>query len=137
MVRMKDFGAAVHEPELGGIAEVGPWDRGRRVAECIGAVSHGLILEPEVFMLHMHIIDAERLAPVIQRAAAGAIRIRQRITLREEVALLVDRTERLIANLVIDQDELPEVRPLWRIDNRLPTAAHLSGVSLSEWIQIA
>src|SRR5438067_1061981 len=112
---MKHFGAAVHESELGGVTDVGPWDRGRRIAERVGTVAHGFIFEPKVLMLHMHIIDAERLTAIVQCPASRTVGVSQWIALREEVALLVDRAERLIANFVIDQDELPEVRPLRRV----------------------
>ena len=42
-----------------------------RIAERIGAVGHRLVLEAEVFVLRLHIVDAERLAPIVQARATG------------------------------------------------------------------
>ena len=68
----------------------------------------------------MHLVDAERLAAIIDRAATRTIGVGQRIALREKVALLIQRTEGFIADFVIEQHELTEVRSGRVIDIDLP-----------------
>ncbi len=103
MVRVEDFRSTVHQAELGRIADVGTGNRRGGIAERIGAIPHRLVFEPEVLVLHMHVVDAERLAAIVDRAATRTVGIGQRIALRQEVALLVQRAERFVADFVIDR----------------------------------
>ena len=73
-------------------------------------------------MLCLHVVHAERLAAVVQRAGHRAIDVGQRIALRNEVALLIQWAERFIADLVIKQHELTKVRAGSILNNRLPAA---------------
>ena len=133
---VKDLRATMHQTVLRRIAHVGSWNRGRRISEGIGAVPHGFVFEPEVLMLHVHVVDAEGLAAVIQRATARPVGIGQRIALREEVALLVHGTKGFIAHLVIDDHELAEVRAGSVLDDRLPAALHRSRIAGPQRIEI-
>src|SRR5262245_34484691 len=87
-------------------------------------------------MLQMHLIDAERLTAIVDRTAARTIGIRQRVTLGQEVPLLIQRTEGFVADLVIEQDELAEVRSGPIIDVHLPARFHLSIWTAPERIQV-
>ena len=136
VVGVEDFRAAMDQPELRGIAEIRARDGGRRVSEGIRTVPHGFVLESEVLMLDMHVVDAERLTAVVQRAAAGTIRVRERVTLGEEVPLLVHRTEGFITDFMINQHEFTEIRPHRGINDRLPAASHLGRLTLAERIEI-
>ena len=109
MVAVEHFRSAMHQPELGRIAHVGTGNRRGGVAEGIGAIPHRLILEAEVLVLHMHVVDPERLAAIVDRAATRTIGICQRITLWQEVALLVDGAEGFVADFVIHQNEFPKI----------------------------
>ena len=74
-------------------------------------------------MLHVHVVDAERFAAIVQRTRSRTIGVRQRIALRQEVAVLVHRTKRFIAHLMINQHELAKIRARAVLDHRLPPAA--------------
>src|SRR2546428_11938534 len=125
------------QAELCRIAQIRTWDRGGGVSEGVGAVPHGLVFESEVFMLDVHVVDAERLTPVVERATARAVGVGQGIALRQEIPLLVDRTESLIPHLMVDDDKLPEVRAGPVLNNRLPPAPHLCGLTRADRIEIA
>ena len=137
MVRVEDFRSTVHQTELGRIAHIGTGNRRRGIAERIGAVSHRLVFEPEVFVLHMHVVDAERLAAIVDCTATRTIGVGQRITLRQEVALLIERAEGLVADFVIDQHKLAEVRTGTVFDDRLPTTGGRRWIALAERLQVA
>src|SRR5207245_6423286 len=107
---MEDFGPAMDQAELCRIAQVRPGNRGRGISKRVGAVPHGLVFESEVFMLNVHVVDAERLAAVIERATARAVGGGQGMALREEVPLLGDRTGSLITHPIVDGEQLTEVR---------------------------
>ena len=126
----------MHQAELRGIPQVGTGNGGRRISKGIGAISHGFVLKAEILVLLVHRINAERLAAIVQRAATGTIGIGQRVTLREEVALLIDRAERLIANFMVDNHELAEIRAGAVLDDRLPPACHLGGFTFAQRIKI-
>ena len=66
MVGVEHFRSAVHQPPLDRIAEIAARNRRRHIAEGIGAVGHRLVLESEILVLQMHLIDAERLAAIVQ-----------------------------------------------------------------------
>src|SRR5829696_4862093 len=85
----------------------------------------------------MHVVDAERLAAIVDRTPSGTIRVGQRIALRKKIALLVDGTEGLIPDLVIDEHELTEVRAGAVLDDGLPAAARGSRIPGSERFQVA
>ena len=87
MVGMEHFGSAMDQPPLDWIAQIATGNRGRSIAECIGAIGHRFVFKPEILVLQMHLIDAERLAAIVDRPATRTIGIRQRIALRQEVAL--------------------------------------------------
>src|SRR5262249_30569703 len=73
-------------------------------------------------------IDPEWLATVIDRTTARTIGVRQRITLREKVTFLIQRTERFITDFVIEEHELAEVGSSSIVDVHLPTTlTSLSG----------
>ncbi len=120
MVGVKYLGSAVNQPPLDRIAQIPAGDRRRNVAEGVGAVGQGLVLEPEILMLQVHLVDAEGLAAIVDRAAARAVGVGQRIALRQEVALLVQRTEGFVADFVIEQHEFAEVRSGPVVDVDLP-----------------
>src|SRR3989475_13292981 len=126
---MEDFGPAMDQAELCRIAQVRPGNRGRGISKRVGAVTHGLVFESEVFMLNVHVVDAERLAAVIERATARAVGVGQGIALRKEVPLLVDRTESLIPHLMVDNDKLAEVRAGPVLNDRLPSTPQLCGLT--------
>ncbi len=136
MVGMEHLGAAMHQAELRRIAQVAARNRGRGVAERVGAVPHGLVLEPEILVLDVHVVEAERLAPVVQCPAARPIRIGQRITLRKEVAFLVHRAERLVADFMINDHKLAEVRAGAVLDDGLPAAGHRSRVAGPQRVEV-
>ena len=98
----------IRQPPLHRLAQIAASDRGRGIAERIGAVGQRFVLKTEIFAA-VHLVDPERLAAVIDRTASRTIRIGQWITLWQEVALLVQGTECFIADLVIEEHELPEV----------------------------
>ena len=50
-------------------------------------------------MLHVHVIDAEGLTPIIQCPGPRTIRIAQGIPLRQEVAMFIHRAERFITEV--------------------------------------
>src|SRR2546422_11730518 len=134
---MEDFGPTMDQAELCRIAQVRARDRGWGVSERVRAVAHGLVFESEVFMLNVHVVDAERLAAVIERATARAVGVGQGIALRKEVPLLVDRTESLIPHLMVDNDKLAEVRAGPVLNDRLPSTPHLGGLAGTDRIEIA
>ena len=72
---MEHFGPAVDQPVLGGIPQITPWNRGTGIAEGIGTIGHGFIFKAEVLMLNVHIVNAERFAPVVQRPGSGPVSI--------------------------------------------------------------
>ena len=80
----------------------------------------------------MHVIDSERLASIVDRAAAWTVRIRQRITLRQEIALLIEWSEGLVADFVVIQHEFTEVRAGSVLDHDLPATGGRSRISGSE-----
>ena len=88
-------------------------------------------------MLNVHVVDAERLAAVIERATARAVGVGQGIALREEVPLLVDRTESLIPHLMVDDDKLAEVRAGPVLNDCLPSTPHLGGLTRANRVEIA
>src|SRR6185295_20316904 len=112
------------------------WNGGSRITERIGAIAHRLVFKSKILVLHMHVVDAERLAAVVDRTAPGAVGIGQRITLRQEVALLIHRAERLIADFVVDQHEFTEVRPRTILNDGLPSAPLRGGITGSQWLEI-
>ena len=122
MVRVEDFRSTVDQAELGRVTDVGTGNRRRRIAERIGAVAHRLVFEAEVLVLHMHVIDAERLAAIVDRAATGTVCIGQGIALRKEIALFIQRTERFVADFVVVEHEFTEVRTGAVLDHDLPAA---------------
>ena len=124
MVGVEHFGPAVNHTPLHRLPEVTTSNRGGRVTEGVGAIGQRFIFESEILMLQMHLIDAERLTAIVQRSTARTIGIRQRVALRQEVALLVQWTEGFVADFVIKQHELAEVRSRPVIDVDLPTALH-------------
>ena len=134
---MEDFGPAMDQAELRRVAQVRARDRGGGVSERVGAVTHGLVFKPEVFMLDVHVVDAERLTPVVERATARPIGIGERIPLRKEVPFLVDRTEGFIPHLMVDDDKLAEVRAGPVLNDRLPSTPHLGGLTRADRVEIA
>ena len=58
----------------------------------------------------MHLIDPERLAAIVDRTTTRTIGIRQRVTLREKIALLVQWSERFVSDLMIEEHKLTEIR---------------------------
>src|SRR5437879_11247946 len=133
---MEDFGPAMDEAELCRIAQVRPGNRGRGISKRVGAVPHGLVFESEVFMLNVHVVDAERLAAVIERATARAVGVGQGIALRQEVPFLVDRTEGFIPNFVVDDDKLAEVRAGPVLNDRQHYNPHLRRLDVSYRLEL-
>ncbi len=132
VVAVEHFRSPVDQAELGRVAHIRTGNGRRRVTEGIGAVPHRLVFETEVLVLHVHVVDAERLAAIVDRAAARTIGIRQRIALREEVALLVERAERLVADFVIVEHELAEIRARAVLDHDLPAAGGRRRIAAAE-----
>ncbi len=87
-------------------------------------------------MLQVHLIDPERLAAIVDRTATRPVGVSQRIALRQEVALLVQRTEGFVADLVIEQHELAEVRSGPVIDVHLPTGLHFLVGACAQRVQV-
>src|SRR5688572_3389662 len=137
MMTVEHLRSAMNQPELCGVAHVGTWNCRRRIAERIGAITHRFVFEPEVLVLHVHVINAEWLAAIVDRAATGTIDIRERVALRQEVALLVQRTEGFIADLMIDQHKLTEVRAGAVLDDRLPAARGRRGIAGTQRLEVA
>ncbi len=77
----------------------------------------------------MHVVDAERFASVVQRPGTWTIGIRQWITLRKEVPMLVDRPERFITDLMVDDDEFAEVGSCPVLNHDLPSTFRFCGWS--------
>ena len=136
MVGVEHFRAAVHQAEFCRIAQIAARNGRRRIAERIGAVGHGFILESEIFVLRLHVVDAERLAAVIQRAGHRPIDVGQRIALRNEVAFLVHRTERFIPHFMIENTNSRKSRPGAVLDDGLPSAVHRRRLAGSQRIEI-
>ena len=88
-------------------------------------------------MLDVHVVDAERLAAVIERTTTWTVGVGQGIALRKEVPLLVDRTESLIPHLMVDDDKLAEVRAGPVLNDRLPPAPELGRLTRADRIKIA
>ena len=132
MVRVEHFRSTVDQTELGWIADVGTGNRRGGIAERIGAISHRLVFEPEILVLHVHIVDAERLATIVDRAATRTISIGQGITLREEVTFLVQRSERFVTDFVVIEYEFPKVRTSPVLDHNLPAAGGWGCVTAAE-----
>ena len=137
MVRVEDFRSAVHQAELSRIAHIGTRNRRRGIAKRIGAITHRLVFEPEILMLHVHVVDAERLAAIVDCTATRTIGVGQRIALRQEVALLIERAERFVADFVIDQHKLAKVRTGAVLNDRLPPTGGRRGIALAERFQVA
>src|SRR5262249_5308524 len=74
---------------------------------------------------------------IVDRAAARTIGIGEWIALREEVALLVQRTKRFITDLMIDQHEFPEVGTSAVLDNGLPAARGRGGIARTQRLEVA
>ena len=136
MVGMEHFRSAVHDAELRRIPQITARNRRRRIAERIGTVCHGFIFEPEIFVLHVHVVDAERFAAIVQRSRPRTIGVRQRVALRQEVAVLVHRTKRFITHLMINQHEFAKIRTRAVLDHRLPPASVLRGRPRSQRIVV-
>ncbi len=118
-----DLGTADHA-ELGRIAEIGTGNRGRRIAERIGAVALGFVGEPDQMRLQLQPL-AVRFAAIVQQAGGGPIGVRMRVSLGQHVALAIQQTERFVTGLVIEDDEFAEVGAVRHIDHGLPPALHL------------
>src|SRR5207247_9689915 len=86
---------------------------------------------------HVRTVDAERLAAIVDRAATRTIGVGQRIALRQEVALLIERAERFVADFVIDQHKLAEIRTGTVFNDRLPTTGCRCWIALAERLQVA
>ncbi len=71
-------------------------------------------------MLNVHVVDAERLASVVQRPGARPIGIGQWIALRQEVPMLVDRPEGFVTDFMINDHEFTEVRTRAIFNHHLP-----------------
>src|SRR5678816_3890566 len=84
----------------------------------------------------MHVVDAERLAAIVDRAATRTIGVGQRITLRKEVALLVEGAERFVTDFVIDQHELTEIGAGAVLDDGLPAARGRCGIACAQRLEI-
>ena len=136
VVGMEHLRTAVHNPPLDRIAQVRPRQRRRDIAEGIGAVGQGLVLEPEILMLEMHLINAERFAAVVQRAAAWTIGVGQRIPLGQEIALLVDRPEGFVTDFVIEDHVLAEIRARAVVNHHLPAAPGFGRRSQADWFKV-
>ncbi len=136
MVGVEHFRSAVHDAPLGRIAEIAARNRRRRIAESVGAVGHRLILEAEILVLQVHLVDAEGLAAIVQRAPARPIGIGQGIALRQEVALLVQRAEGLVPDLVIEDHVLAEVRSGPVVDHHLPAAPRFGRRARADRVEI-
>ena len=137
MVGVEHFRSTMDQPPLDRIAQITAGNRGRGIAERIGAVGHRLVFEAEILMLQMHLIDTERLAAIVDRTASRTIGIRQRIALGQEVALLVQGAEGFVADFVIEQHELAEVRSGPVIDVHLPAARDLLVRACPQRIDVA
>ncbi len=122
MVGMEDLPASVHQPVFGGIPHVGPGNRRRHVTEGIGAVGHRFIFKMKVLFLKREVVDPERLASVIQGARRRTVGVRVRVALRDHLPLAVQGSEGLIPDLVIENDELPEIGGVGVCDHHLPAA---------------
>ncbi len=132
MVAVEHFGPAVDQAELRWIADVGTGNRRGRITEGIGAIAHRLVLEPEVLVLHVHVVDTERLAAIVDRASARTIGIGQRVALGQKVALLVQWPEGLVADFVVVEHELAEVRARPVLDHDLPAAGGRGRIAAAE-----
>ena len=137
MVRVEHFRSTVHQAELGRITNVGTGDRRGGIAERIGAIAHRLVFEPEILVLHVHVVDAERLAAIVDRTATRTIGVGQRIALREKISLLVQRAERFVADFVIDQHILAKVRTGAVLNDRLPPTGGRRWIARTERLQVA
>ena len=135
--RVEDFRSTVHQAELRRIAHIGTGNRRGGIAERIGAIPHRLVFEPKVLVLQVHVVDAERLAAIVDRTATWAIGIGQRIALRQEIALLIERAESLVADFMIDQHKLAEIRAGPVLNDRLPAAGGRRGIACTERLQVA
>ena len=136
MVGMEHFRPAVNQPVFRGITQITPGNRGTGITKGIRTISHGFIFKAEVLMLNVHIVDTERFAPVVQRPGSRPVGIGQRVTLRQEVAVLVHRPERFVTHFMINQHEFPEIRAHAVLNNGLPAARHLRSRPHSQGIQI-
>src|SRR5215467_9927568 len=87
-------------------------------------------------MLQMHLIDPEWLATVIDRTTTRTIGVRQRITLREKITFLIQRTERFITDFVIEEHELAEVGSSSIVDVHLPTTPHFLVGATTQRVEI-
>ena len=109
MVRMEHFATAVDQAELRRVAHVRPRNRGRGIAEGVGAVRQGFVFVMEHLLLNRQVVDTERLRAVVHRAGGRTVRVRLRVALRDHLAVAVERTERFVTDFVIEQRELTEV----------------------------
>src|SRR5262249_22969620 len=137
MMTMEYFRPAMDQPEFGWITHVGTRNRRRRIAERIGAIAHRLVFESKVLMLHVHVVNAERLATIVDRTATWTVCVGQRIALREEVALLVEGAECLVADFVVDQHELTEVGAGTVLNDGLPAARGRCGIACAQRLEVA
>ncbi len=109
MVGMKHLAAAVDQPELGRIAQVRPRNGRRGISKGVGTIRQRFVLKVKQFFLDGQVVDPERLAAVVQGARRGPVGVRLRIPLRDHFPVPVERTERFVPHLVVEQDEFPEV----------------------------
>jgi len=122
MMRMEDLAAAVNQTPLGRIAHVAPRNRRGNITEGIGAVGHRFIFKMEIFLLKREVIDPERLAAIIECACRGTIGVGVRVPLRDHLAAPVQRAERLIPDLMVENGIFPEVGDVRIRDHHLPAA---------------
>src|SRR6476660_346379 len=85
----------------------------------------------------MHIINAERLAAIVDSAATRTIGVGEGVALRQEVTLLVQRTKRFVADLMVDQHKFAEVGTSAVLDDGLPAARGRRGIARTQGLQIA
>ena len=133
---MEHFRSTVDQPELRRIAHIGTRNRRGRVAERIGAIPHRLVFEPEVLVLHVHVVDAERLAAIVDRAAARTIGVGQADRAAAGSRPSYSRAECFVADFVIHQHEFPEVRTGPVLDDDLPTTRGRGGVAVPERFEV-
>ena len=124
---MEDFRSAMNEPEFGRVTQVASRNRRTCITKGVRTVGHRLIFKPKVFMLHMHIINAERFTAIINGSGTWTIRIRQRIPLGQEISMLIDWTESFVSDLMIDENKFPEIRSVSIINHHLPATRSLRG----------
>jgi hypothetical protein len=125
VVDVGNLRAGVDDSLFDRVAQVRAQDRRGGVAEDVGAISDGLIHHTCGSLLKGKAVH-KRLATVVQRPGGGAVGVGKGVNHRNKAAALVQELIILVADLVIEEDELAEVYAIGVANDGRPAAGQLA-----------